>query len=84
MICNDDDPHFDENMVVCDRCDGHGEVICHCGGDMCLCGCQYVPCPVCGGEYGTDGYITKELYEKRAEAHRNLMRAVWGKEQTND
>jgi RecJ-like exonuclease len=85
MSCYEDDPYFDENMVVCDRCDGRGEVTCRCGGDLCFCGREDVPCPVCGGEYGTEGYITKELYERRAESHRKLMEAVWPtQEQTND
>ncbi len=85
MNCYEDDPYFDENMVVCDRCDGRGEVTCRCGGDLCFCGREDVPCPVCGGEYGTEGYITKELYERRAESHRKLMEAVWPtQEQTND
>lgn len=73
-----DDPYYDENMVVCDRCDGSGEVTCYCGGDLCLCGYGEVDCPVCGGELGTDGYITKELYEKRAAAHREMMKIMWG------
>jgi RecJ-like exonuclease len=85
MNCYEDDPYFDESMVVCDRCDGRGEVTCRCGGDLCFCGREDVPCPVCGGEYGTEGYITKELYERRAESHRKLMEAVWPtQEQTND
>ena len=38
-----DDPYgFDDDLseddVLCFRCDGAGEVPCHCGGDLCFCG----------------------------------------------
>jgi hypothetical protein len=79
------DPHEDydaymyddilpEGMVVCDRCNGDGEVDCRCGGDLCFCGEGEVTCPVCHGEE----YITKERWEKRAAAHREIMKALWG------
>lgn len=74
------DDFEDEDMVICDRCNGDGTVNCYCAGDFCLCGQQdEKPCPVCGGEYGTEGLITKELAEKRAAKHREIMEAIWGK-----
>lgn len=83
-MCDDfeyyeDDRYDDDNWVVCDECNGDGTVNCYCGGDFCLCGMHdEKPCPVCGGEYGTGGFITKELWENRAKAHRELMEAIWG------
>lgn len=68
------DPEFDDNWTVCDRCNGDGTVNCYCAGDFCLCGAESdKPCPVCGGEFGTEGYITKELAEKRAKSQREFM-----------
>lgn len=33
----------------CDRCNNTGEVDCHCGGDLCVCGRLELPCPKCHG-----------------------------------
>lgn len=38
----------------CDRCNNTGEVDCHCGGDLCVCGRQELICPRCGGGSGLD------------------------------
>ena len=70
------DDEWPEGAVVCDRCNGEGEVDCRCGGDFCCCGANdELTCPVCHGEE----YITKERWEKRAKAHREIMEALWGK-----
>lgn len=79
--CYESDDYYDEGeipegMVICDRCNGEGEVDCRCGGDFCLCGAaSELTCPVCHGEE----WITKERWEKRAKAHREIMEALWGK-----
>lgn len=70
---------FDEDYCICPRCDGHGDVDCHCGGD--LCGCENegrAICPLCLDE----GEVPKDeadLYlTKRAENHASMMEA-WKK-----
>lgn len=68
------DDEIPEGMVICDKCNGDGEVNCYCGGDLCVCGAEEVACPVCRGEQ----YITKERFEKRAAFHREMMKALWG------
>lgn len=69
------DDETPEGMVVCDNCNGDGEVDCHCGGDQCYCGANDgLTCPVCHGEQ----HITKERWEKRAARHREIMKALWG------
>jgi RecJ-like exonuclease len=75
-----DDPYEDdENFVVCDECNGDGEVNCYCAGDFCCCpNGGEKPCPVCGGEFGTEGYITREHAERREAAHREMMARLWG------
>lgn len=41
----------------CDRCNNTGEIDCYCGGDLCVCGCQELPCPQCsGGELNSNNY----------------------------
>ena len=75
---DDDRLYFDdeipEGMVICDRCNGDGTVDCMCCGDFCCCGANdELPCQVCHGEQ----YITKERWEKRAAAHREMMKALW-------
>jgi hypothetical protein len=35
--------------LYCDRCNNTGEVDCRCGGDLCVCGRQELPCPQCDG-----------------------------------
>lgn len=78
--CYEDDHGYDddwpEGAVVCDRCHGSGTIDCMCCGDFCCCGTNdELTCPVCHG----DEYITKERWEKRAAAHREIMEALWGK-----
>ena len=34
----------------CTECQNTGYVDCNCGGDLCVCGEQELPCPFCGGE----------------------------------
>ena len=54
-----------DGHVLCPRCDGHQEVPCHCGGDLCVCeNCGDMPCPFCGGEYGGEGYVPKEKADR--------------------
>jgi len=36
----------------CAECQNTGYVECYCGGDLCVCGEQELPCPVCGEESG--------------------------------
>lgn len=70
----DDDPPIPDGHVLCPRCDGHQEVPCYCGGDFCICE-NYgdKPCPLCGGAYGGEGYVSEERAEqylrKQAEFH---------------
>jgi|GEM_PF-4791032 len=33
----------------CDTCNNTGEIDCHCGGDLCVCGVDVEPCPACDG-----------------------------------
>lgn len=40
----------------CDRCNNTGEIDCHCGGDLCVCGRQELVCPQCGGAAGDPDY----------------------------
>lgn len=35
----------------CSTCNNTGEVDCHCGGDLCVCGDEVLPCPDCGGDF---------------------------------
>lgn len=54
-----------EGHVLCPRCDGHQTVSCHCGGDLCVCeNYGEEACPMCGGEYGGEGYVPKERAER--------------------
>lgn len=72
-IMPSDDPYdydpIPDGMVVCDRCDGRGDIEI---GDDCI--TEEVGCPVCYGE----GLITKALWERREERRRELMKAIWG------
>jgi hypothetical protein len=38
----------------CDRCQNTGEIECHCGGDLCICGQGEIECPRCKGLSGRD------------------------------
>lgn len=64
---------YDDDRPLCFRCDGVGEVPCHCGGDLCVCGAEDIDCPSCHG----DGRVSKERYEKQVAAHNALMKSIW-------
>lgn len=67
----------DDDRPICFRCDGHGEVPCHCGGDLCFCENQgEKECPACHGE----GVVSQEKYDKQIAAHREIMTAMWGED----
>ena len=70
---------FDEEYCMCPQCDGHGDVDCHCGGDLCVCENQgRAPCPLCHDE-GEVPLEEADLYlTKRAENHAAMMEA-WKK-----
>lgn len=36
--------------LYCTECQNTGEVDCHCGGDLCICGAQEIICPNCDGQ----------------------------------
>ena len=40
----------------CDSCANTGEIDCHCGGDLCVCGAQEITCPRCDGRAGDGSY----------------------------
>lgn len=44
------DPFDDGEPGYCERCCNTGEVDCYCGGDLCACGDETRPCPVCHGD----------------------------------
>lgn len=69
-MCDD----CDDDRPLCFRCDGSGEVQCHCGGDLCFCGQEDIPCPACGG----DGRVSQEKYDRQIAHHRKMMTALWG------
>ena len=66
-------------MVVadgyCDRCANTGEIDCHCGGDLCVCGRDTLPCPKCKGrldddddcDYGPDTPLSPEQPDKERQ-----------------
>ncbi|MBK5958052.1 hypothetical protein CCR97_07955 [Rhodoplanes elegans] len=82
MCDNEDDyhePSIPTDHVLCPRCNGDGEIACHCGGDLCVCGEEEQPCPLCGGEYGGDGYVSRDTadrYWKRQHEIRDAIRKV--------
>lgn len=47
----------------CDRCNNTGDIDCHCGGDLCVCGRQEIECPNCKGRAGLDHYNTGDDYD---------------------
>ena len=72
----DYDQHIPDGHVLCPRCDGHQAVNCHCGGDLCVCeNYGEEPCPLCGGEYGGEGYVSKEVYDRWWERHKEIHAA---------
>jgi hypothetical protein len=65
------EPDIPDGHVLCPRCDGHQEVTCRCGGDQCYCDNNGdMPCPLCGGEYGGEGYVSKEVYDRWWETNK--------------
>ena len=71
------EPDIPDGHVLCPRCDGHSEVACHCGGDLCVCDNNGdKPCPFCGGEYGGEGYVPKdERYERYVKRQAEMVAA---------
>ena len=69
----DDDFIDDGEGCICPRCDGWQTVICHCGGDLCVCGNNGdADCPLCWGE----GQVSDAVYSKyRLEEAENAK--VW-------
>ena len=48
--------HLDEpegEPAYCDRCHNTGQIDCYCGGDLCVCGRQDLPCPAPGCEWSS-------------------------------
>lgn len=45
----------------CAECNNTGEVECHCGGDLCVCGEDTLPCPVCDGRCDDDDVAEMDL-----------------------
>lgn len=43
----DDDCDDFEEPGYCDECQNTGTVGCYCGGDLCVCGEEELPCPRC-------------------------------------
>ena len=43
----EDLPDLDEDLPYCVTCQNTGEIDCHCGGDLCVCGAYELPCPDC-------------------------------------
>lgn len=72
----DFEPPIPDGYVLCPRCDGHQEVACHCGGDLCVCeNYGEMPCPLCGGEYGGEGYVAKEKADAYLKRHAEIYDA---------
>jgi len=72
----DDDLHVPKGHVRCPLCYGQQVVNCHCGGDLCVC-VNYgeKPCPLCGGEYGGEGYVAKAKADAYLERQAEYARA---------
>ena len=84
-MADDDYDYYEEPIpeghVLCPRCDGHMSVACHCGGDLCVCeNYGEEACPLCGGEYGGEGYVAKEKADAylatRAEMYKVLQKSL--------
>jgi len=41
---------LDHKPGWCSECQNTGMVDCYCGGDVCVCGEEEIPCAMCGGE----------------------------------
>ena len=39
----------------CATCNNTSEIDCDCGGDLCVCGADVIPCPKCDGCWDDDG-----------------------------
>jgi hypothetical protein len=46
----------------CDECNNTGAIDCCCGGDLCVCGAEEVPCPTCGVGFEYDPFRDDEDY----------------------
>ena len=85
-MTDDYQPDIPEGHVLCPRCDGHQEVACYCGGDLCVCDNNGdKPCPFCGGEYGGEGYVPKDeryhrYLKRQAEMHAAFRAGLEGTE----
>lgn len=42
--------------MYCDHCQNTGWIDCRCGGDLCVCGENEIPCPKCDGIADDDNY----------------------------
>lgn len=62
----------DDDRPQCPRCDGAGEVNCHCGGDLCVCD-NYgdALCPLCAG----DGHVSDATLQKYQQHRREMYEA---------
>lgn len=76
--CDDHEHDVPEGHVLCPRCDGHSEVACRCGGDLCFCANHGdKPCPFCGGECGGQGYVPEdERYRQYVERQAEMFAAL--------
>lgn len=70
---DDYEDYDDDQSERCPRCDGAGEVDCHCGGDLCVC-TNYgeMPCPLCHGE----GEVSMERAERYMAGRREIAEAL--------
>ena len=67
----DDGNEYD--LPQCPKCDGFGTVLCHCGGDLCVCD-NYgeEECPLCDGE----GFVTEATYQRYLDDRRKWAEAI--------
>lgn len=69
-----------DGHVLCPRCDGSQYVDCHCGGDLCICDNHgEKPCPLCGGEYDGQGYVSEEKANRYLKRRAEFREAILGK-----
>ena len=73
-MTNSDIPDdYDDDHPTCPRCNGMGEVDCHCGGDLCVCeNYGSAICPLCCG----DGEVSEETYQKYEQNQREWYAAI--------
>lgn len=73
---------YEDDAVICPRCQGDGSVDCHCGGDLCVCeNYGERDCPVCYGE-GEVSERREAQYETARRQSYEAMRRVWGGEES--